>query len=360
MYRHGPVRFNVGDDFLGAGSADMHDEISINLKSTDLAFTRKSPYGTLCEPTYAGALSFMRRRYGKDVSDADVAVVGIPFDMAVSNRPGARLGPRAVRAASAQLAWGRPYGWDFDPFDRLHVVDYGDCLFDPGHPLQVPTQIENAIGSLLDSGVTTLCLGGDHFISFPILKAYAARRGPLALIHFDAHCDTWREDEQRIDHGTMFYHAARLGLVDPARSVQIGMRTVNDEDHGYSVLDTNWVRDHGIEATIARIREVVGNHQVYVTFDIDVLDPSAAPGTGTPVVGGFTTFEAQRMVRGLAGLNIIGMDVVEVAPAYDVSEITALAAASIALDLLCAHASRLPAIAAAAVPKVTVTDEAPV
>jgi agmatinase len=320
----------------------MTSDILAPYQTADLAFTRGSPYGTVAEATYAGALSFMRRRYTKDVAGADVAVVGIPYDLAVSNRPGARFGPRAIRAASAQLAWGRPWGWDFDPFERLHVVDYGDCAFDPGNPLTVPLQIEAAIACLLDAGVTPLCLGGDHFVTFAVLRAHAAHRGPMALIHFDAHSDTWREDGQRIDHGTMFYHAARLGLVDPSHSVQVGMRTVNEESHGFTVLDADWVREHGFEATIARIREVVGTRQAYVSFDIDFLDPSAAPGTGTPVIGGFTTQEARRLVRGLAGLNIVGMDMMEVSPAYDVSEITALAAASLAVDLLCAHASRFP------------------
>jgi agmatinase len=314
--------------------------------ANDLAFTRASPYGTLVEPTYAGALSFMRRRYSKDAHDVDLAVVGIPFDLAVSNRPGARFGPRAIRAASSQLAWGQPWGWDFDPFDRLNVIDYGDCLLDLGTPQRVPEQIEAEISAILAGGAATLCLGGDHFASFPLLKAYALRHGPLSLIHFDAHSDTWREDEQRIDHGTMFYLAARLGIVDPSRSVQIGMRTSNPDRHGFEVLDAEWVRQHGLAATSARIREVVGTHPVYVSFDIDFLDPAAAPGTGTPVIGGFTTHEARTLLRGLARLRILGMDMMEVAPAYDVSEITALAAASLAVDLLCAFASRFPARAA--------------
>lgn len=324
----------------------MSEQTPIN----DLAFNRPQPFGTIVEPTYAGALSFMRRRYTKDLRGVDVAIVGVPFDLAVSNRPGSRFGPRAIRAASSHLAWGQPWGWDFDPFDRLHVVDYGDCLLDLGRPHEIPSQIESEIAKLVHGGVTTLCLGGDHFASFPLLKALAQQHGPLSLIHFDAHSDTWREQEQRIDHGTMFYHAARLGYVDPQRSVQIGMRTTNPEQHGFTVLDADWIRAHGLAATIARIREVVGTHPAYISFDIDFLDPAAAPGTGTPVVGGFMTHEARTLLRGLTGVRTIGMDMMEVAPAYDLSEITALAAATLAVDMLCVHAARFPARASAAAP----------
>ncbi|MBP8098169.1 MAG: agmatinase [Arenimonas sp.] len=320
-----------------------HDEKSAATPTqTDLAFTRESPYGTRAEPTYSGALSFLRRRYSKDLEGVDVAVVGVPFDLATTNRPGTRLGPRAIRAASASLAWCRPYAWDFDPFERLSVVDWGDVFFDAGSPQQVPDAIRNAYRKFVAAGVTPLTLGGDHFISFPILQALNEKHGTLSLIHFDAHCDTWRDSDGRIDHGTMFYHAARLGIVDPARSIQVGMRTHNDETHGYTVLDARWLHQHGVDACIAAIRERVGDGKCYVSFDIDFLDPSHAPGTGTPVVGGFDTHTALRLVRGLAGLDIVGMDVVEVSPPFDLSELTSLAAASIAQELLCAHASRFP------------------
>jgi agmatinase len=308
----------------------------------DQAFTRRDPYGTHYEPMYSGALSFLRRRYTRDLTGVDLAVVGIPYDLAVTNRSGARLGPRAIRAASTQLAWARPWPWTFDPFDRLHVVDYGDCIFDPGRPDRVPDEIEAFLSTIVSRGVVPLCLGGDHFVTYPILKALHARHGALSLIHFDAHCDTWRDDDGRIDHGTMFYHAARLGIVDPARSVQIGMRTVNDETHGYTVLDGVWLHEHGVKACLERIHAVVGDAPCYVTFDVDFLDPAFAPGTGTPVVGGFSTWQAKALLGGLAGLTIVGMDVVEVAPAYDHAEITALAAATMALEMLCAHASRFP------------------
>jgi agmatinase len=182
-----------------------------------------------------------------------------------------------------------------------------------------------------------LTLGGDHFITYPLLIAHAEKYGkPLALLHFDAHCDTWPDDApDSLNHGTMFYKAIKDGLIDPAKSVQVGIRTWNDDFMGVKVLDAPWVHDHGPEAVLAEITRVIGNHPVYVTFDIDCLDPSAAPGTGTPVPGGLSSAQALKIVRNLGGLNIVGMDVVEVAPSYDQSEITAIAAAHIACDMLC-------------------------
>jgi agmatinase len=317
-----------------------NNENKVTPSTTDLAFTRESPYGTKAEPTYSGALSFLRRRYTKELEGVDVAVVGIPFDLATTNRPGARLGPRAMRAASANLAWAPPYAWPFDPFDKLNVIDWGDVFFDQGRPHEIPELITKAYKHFVDNNVATLTLGGDHFVSYPVLKALHAKHGPIALIHFDAHSDTWADSDGRIDHGTMFYHAAKQGIVDVTHSIQIGMRTYNDQTHGYEVLDARWLHQHGVEACIKAIKQRVGDMQCYVSFDIDFLDPSCAPGTGTPVVGGFDTHTGLQLIRGLAGLNIIGMDVVEVAPPYDVSDITALAAASIAHEMLAAFASK--------------------
>jgi agmatinase len=311
----------------------------------DQAFTRSSPYGTHAEPTYSGALSFLRRRYSKDLSDVDVAVVGVPFDLATTNRPGTRLGPRAIRSASASLAWCAPYAWDFDPCERLNVIDWGDVYFDPGRPHEAPAAIRAAYREIVGAGVVPLSLGGDHFVSYPILQALHEIHGPLALIHFDAHSDTWADSDGRIDHGTMFWHAAQTGTVDVGQSIQIGMRTLNAETHGYRVLDARWLHANGTDACIAAIRERVGDRKCYVSFDIDFLDPAFAPGTGTPVVGGFDTHDALCLIRGLAGLQIIGMDVVEVSPPFDHSEITALAGASVAQELLAAHASRFPELA---------------
>ncbi len=301
----------------------------------DRAFTARSPYGMGGESTYAGARSFMRRRYSRDLAGVDVAVSGVPLDLATTNRPGARFGPAGVRAASANLAWpGGNWPFGFDPFEALAVIDYGDCVFDHGKPETITDSIQAHARTLLDGGVSMLTLGGDHYITYPILKAHHEVHGPLSLIHFDAHSDTWAEDEKRVDHGTMFYHAAKEGLVDPVRSVQVGLRTYNPESHGYNILDALWVQENGVAATVAEILRVVGDNKAYVTFDIDCLDPSFAPGTGTPVCGGLSTAQALGIIRGLQEVNLVGMDVVEVAPAYDTAEITALAAATLALQYL--------------------------
>ena len=312
------------------------------MRSTDNdnAFTRRHAKGTIAEPTFAGALSFMRRKYSRDLAGVDVAVSGFPLDTATTNRPGARFGPRAVRAASTNNAWNRPYGADFEPFDRLSVVDYGDCQWDHGRPETIPAAIEAHADKILASGAALLSLGGDHFISYPLLKAHAKRHGPLSLIHFDAHSDTWDDSQGagRVDHGTMFYHAAKEGLVDPHRSVQVGLRTHNDDHLGFNVLDAAWVHENGSARTAAEIRRIVGNHGAYLTFDIDCLDPSFAPGTGTPVPGGLSSAQAIAIFKGLAGMKFVGMDMVEVAPAYDVAEITALAAAHLAHEWLALYA----------------------
>ncbi|MEH6445504.1 MAG: agmatinase [Oceanospirillaceae bacterium] len=305
----------------------------------DLAVTRDNYYGTIGEPVYSGVLSFMRRKYSKDLTGVDVAVVGVPFDLSVTNRPGARFGPRAIREASAQLAWGKAWGWGVDPFDKLSVVDWGDCLFDPGRPAEIPAVLERQFSQILAQDVATLAIGGDHFVTYPILQAHAKKHGKLALIHFDAHCDTWRDDEGRIDHGTMFFHAAQQGIIDPQSSAQIGIRTHNSETHGFNIFDADLVRKLGVPEIIKRVRQVVGDNPCYLTFDIDCLDPSCAPGTGTPVVGGMQTAEALELLRGLAGINIVGMDLVEVSPSYDVGQITSLAGATIALNLLCLFAA---------------------
>ena len=309
--------------------------------SNDHAITRENLYGTTPEPTYAGITSFMRRKYTKDLSGVDVAVTGIPLDTATTNRPGARFGPRSIRSASSIMAWEKPFGMDFDPFDKLAVADVGDCMFDFGRPEKVPDEIEAHAFNIINEGPGLLSLGGDHFVAYPILKAHARKHGaPLSLLHFDAHSDTWADEYDRIDHGTMFYWAAKNGIVDPATSAQIGLRTSNPDTMGFNVLDAPWVHEHGIDAAIEAARKVLGDRPVYVTFDIDCLDPSYAPGTGTPVCGGLTSHQAMSILRGLKGINVVGMDVVEVAPAYDVGEITALAACHIAMEMLYLYACR--------------------
>lgn len=309
---------------------------------TDLAIVRDNLYGTTLEPTYSGVTSFMRRKYTRDLAGVDVAVTGVPLDTATTNRPGARFGPRSIRAASSIMAWERPYGMEFDPFDKLAVIDYGDCLFDFGRPETVPAAIQAHASQVIDNGPALLALGGDHFITYPLLKAHAKKHGaPLSLLHFDAHSDTWDDGtEERVDHGTMFYWAAKQGIVDPSTSIQVGLRTTNPDTMGFNILDAPSVHELGVEAVIERIRETVIDKKVYLTFDIDCLDPSYAPGTGTPVCGGLSSHQALAILRGLAGINVVGMDVVEVAPAYDTAEITSLAAASIAMEMLYLYASR--------------------
>ncbi|MEM6464899.1 MAG: agmatinase [Pseudomonadota bacterium] len=301
----------------------------------DQAWRAEDIRGRRFENTYGGALSFLRRKYSRDLKDVDVAVTGLPYDGAVTYRPGCRLGPRAIRAASVQLAELKAFPFGFDPFERLGVVDYGDCYLDPHHPLSVPAAIEAHIAGMLEAGVRVLSLGGDHYVTYPVLKAFAAKYGPIALIQFDAHCDTWPDDGAALDHGTMFARAAAEGVVDPSRSTQVGLRTYNDSDHGFEVLTAPWVHKNGIEAALDVARSRAGDAPVYLSFDVDGLDPAFAPGTGTPVPGGLASWQALEFVRGLAGLSLVGMDVVEVSPPFDHAEITALAAAHVAHDWLC-------------------------
>lgn len=306
----------------------------------DNAFTGESLTGKLSSaPSYAGAQSFLRRRFTRDLSGVDVAVTGVPFDTATSNRPGARFGPRTLRAASSSMTWARPWPWKIDPLEALSIIDYGDCNFDFGNPAGVPAEITAHIDRIVQAGVATLVLGGDHFISYPVIEAHAKVHGPVSLVHFDAHSDTWPDDDERIDHGTMFYHAVKKGFVDDKHSVQIGLRTVNDDPMGFNILDARWVHEHGPRAVAERVREVVGDRKVYLTFDIDCLDPAFAPGTGTPVCGGLSSHQALEIIRGLAGLHLVGADLVEVSPAYDVGEITAFAGATLASEFLCLFAA---------------------
>ncbi len=306
----------------------------------DYAFTADGPRAvTHDEYMYAGALSFCRRLYARELAGVDVAVLGAPFDLSVTNRPGSRFGPRAIRAASSNLAWSRAWPSAFDPFERLAVVDHGDIWFDHGRPEAIPAAIEAAIRAVHAQGPATLILGGDHFTSYPSLKAHAARHGaPLSLIQFDAHSDTWA-DGARIDHGTMFHHAVKEGLIDPATSIQIGIRTTNDAPMGFEIFDAIRLQEEGWRAAAHAIHARVGDRPAYVTFDIDALDPSQAPGTGTPVCAGMFMHQALAILRAMQGMKVVGMDVVEVSPAYDVAEITALAGATIALELLCLYAS---------------------
>lgn len=302
----------------------------------DQAITKKSLYGISAEPAYSGVLSFLRRKYTKDLTGADVAVSGVPLDLRVSHRPGTRFGPEAIRKSSAILETVHPYAWDFDPFQRLAVIDYGDCFINCGIPESTTNAIYEHARKIIDAGVFMLTFGGDHFVSYPLIKAHAEKYGPLSLIHFDAHSDTWDyEHENFNDHGNMFLRAYKEGLINSKKSVQVGIRTKNEETHDFNILHAPWVFKNGPEATVAEIKRIVGDNKAYLTFDIDCLDPAYAPGTGTPVAGGLTSYLALEILRGLTGINYAGMDIVEVSPAYDVGEITSLAAATIAADLLC-------------------------
>lgn len=305
------------------------------MEEGDQAFRKAAPLGRWAEMTYGGALSFLRRPYTRALDGVDVAVWGVPFDTAVTYRPGCRLGPRAIRAASVQLAELSAFPWGFDPFDTLAVVDRGDVMLDPHQPESVAAAIQSAAAEFLAGGAKSLALGGDHFVSYPLLAAHADVHGPLALIQFDAHGDLWPDAPGRIDHGTMMGRAIAEGFVDAAHSAQVGIRTFHDQDMGLEILTAPWVHREGVAATIRALRERVGNAPVYISFDIDVLDPAFAPGTGTPVAGGLASWQALEVLRGLAGLNLVGMDVVEVSPPFDVSEITAIAAATVAHDWLC-------------------------
>ena len=302
--------------------------------SIDHAFTATKNTGRSGDPTYAGALSFMRRRYTKNVKGADAVVWGIPFDAAVTNRPGARFGPQAIRRASVILDNDPQYPFQRDLFEQLAVVDYGDCLLDNGNHQKTPATIEREAAKLLRSGAFLLSLGGDHFVTWPLLKAHAAIHGPLALVQFDAHQDTWFDDGKRIDHGSFVARAVREGIVDPGRSIQIGIRTHAPEDFGIKILHGYEIEEMRASDIAYAIAERTDGRKTYVTFDIDCLDPAFAPGTGTPVAGGPSSAKILSVLRQMTKVDIVGADVVEVAPAYDHADITAIAGSTVAMHYL--------------------------
>jgi agmatinase len=289
----------------------------------------------------------MRLPHVVDVAGVDAAVVGIPFDTATSFRAGARFGPEGIRSASALL---RPYHpvLDVNLVETLSVVDFGDLAVAPGDVEGTYRRIEAGLAPLVEAGVFTLVLGGDHSITLAELRALARRHGPLALVHLDAHTDTWDEYfGQRYFHGTPFKRAVEEGLLEPSASLQAGMRgSLYDKSDledarslGFAVVPSEELRALGPEGYAEAVRERVGDRPVFLSFDIDFLDPAFAPGTGTPEVAGFSTAEAVAFLRALRGLKLIGSDVVEVAPPYDgPGQPTALAAANVALDLLALYA----------------------
>lgn len=295
---------------------------------------------------YANLFSFLGLPMSRDLSDAEVGavVMGIPYDLATSGRAGARGGPNAIRQASANVGWEEPrWPWEFNLRERLRAIDYGDIRFVWGDSDDMLARVQEHAARITGQGKTLVSFGGDHFVTLPLLRGHADTHGSLALIHFDAHTDTYADHtHSKYDHGSMFFRAPQEGLIDPSRSIQVGIRTEYDRgNHAFEVIDAWQAAGQPVAATVDAIRRRVGNHPAYLTFDIDCLDPAFAPGTGTPVVGGLSTARAMQILHGIADLNIVGFDVVEVSPAYDHAQITALAGASLALQFLYMRASRV-------------------
>ncbi|MFO1175421.1 MAG: agmatinase [Paracoccaceae bacterium] len=304
----------------------------------DTAFTRKGLKGYAFENAFGGATSFLRRTYSRDLAGVDLAITGVPFDQAVSHRTGTRFGPRAIREASSLMPYDPPAGWPTSPLEDMAIVDYGDVAFDYANVPEFPDALTSHIRTILKAGAGSVVLGGDHFITFPILKAYAEKFGPVSLIHFDAHSDLWPDDNMaRIDHGTMFYKAVKSGCVDPTTSVQIGIRTTTEDYLGVNVITAREAHEMGVAAVVSKVKAIVGDRPTYLTFDIDALDPAFAPGTGTPVWGGLASWQVAAMLRDLAGINLVGGDVVEVSPPYDTTGATAIAGAHVAYELICLY-----------------------
>ena len=285
---------------------------------------------------YSNQFTFMSRPLTRELTDdVDTVILGVPFDMATTGRPGTRFGPSGVRNASSNLGWeDNRWPWDFNTFDRLNVIDYGDIDYVPGQPDDGLKGIQSTAETILQKGKTLISIGGDHFVTLPLLRAHHGTHGKMALVHFDAHTDTYPNDHY-IDHGCMFYHAPKEGLIDSSHSIQIGIRTEYEKPtHAFQVIDGAEANDISSGEIISSIQSRVGDLPVYLTFDIDCLDPSFAPGTGTPVVGGLSTDKALKIVRGLSDLNLVGFDLVEVSPQYDHAELTSLAGATLILEFL--------------------------
>ncbi|MDQ3304140.1 MAG: agmatinase, partial [Actinomycetota bacterium] len=275
--------------------------------------TRYEPANSLETPRFSGVRTFMRLPNNRDLPNADAAIVGAPFDTGASFRAGARFGPESIRSASHLL---RPYNpsQDVSIFEHLSVIDYGDVTVVPGFIEESYAEIEKGLAEIHRAGVVPIILGGDHSIALPELRAAAETHGPLALVQFDSHADTWDAYfGKKYNHGTVFKRAVEEGLLRPEHSIQVGMRgslyDAGDLEEsrrlGLEVLTTDDVRRIGVPATIERIRDRVGDAKLYVSFDVDFVDPAYAPGTGTPEIGGFTSREAQVFVRSLRGLDIV-------------------------------------------------------
>jgi len=306
------------------------------------------PRQSFKSPRFAQPATFMRLPHVDDADGLDVAIVGVPYDGGTSYRSGSRYGPREIRNQSSLI---RPYNYfqKVAPFDTLNVADVGDVDAPPVSIEKAYEAIEARIGAIAGAGARPIVIGGDHSISLPVLRALAKRHGPLALVQFDAHIDTWDEYfGGKYFHGTPFRRAIEEGVVDPKRFIQVGIRgpMYGEDDfdfhreHGITMIDIDQVKERGIVWTVEQIRRIATG-AAYMTFDIDGVDPAFAPGTGTPEVGGLTSHEAQRLVRGLAGLTLAGGDIVEVSPLYDgPGQITAVLASNLMFEFLCAMAIR--------------------
>jgi len=294
-------------------------------------------------PRFAGVRTFMRAPHTTDLAGVDAAVYGIPFDTATSYRTGTRFGPEAIRSASALL---RPFNpaLEVNVVETLSIVDYGDLPVSPGDTQRTYGQVEQALAPLVEAGVFPLALGGDHSVTLAELRVLARRHGPLALVQLDAHGDTWDEYfGQRYFHGTTFLRASEERLIEPGASIQAGLRgslygaedLESARELGFGVLPCEQLRTLGPGGFASLVRERAGTRPVFISFDVDVLDPAFAPGTGTPEVGGLSTAEALAFLRTLRGIQLVGADVVEVSPPYDgPGQQTALAAANVAYELL--------------------------
>jgi agmatinase len=309
----------------------------------------RGPVDATRVPRFAGPATFARLPRIDEVSDVDVAVVGVPFDSGVSYRPGARFGPAHVRASSRLL---RPYNpaADVEPVATQQVVDAGDLAVNPFDIEAAIAEVESGARSLLERAGRLVTIGGDHTIALPLLRAMAAKHGPVAVVHFDAHLDTWDSYfGAAYTHGTPFRRASEENLLDRSACLHVGTRgplygtsdLAEDTRLGFQVVGSVEMDDLGVRGAIERIRERVGQRPVYVSVDIDVLDPAFAPGTGTPEAGGLSSRELLAILRGFADLDLVGADVVEVAPAYDHAEITGIAAAHVVYELVSALAPRL-------------------
>jgi agmatinase len=300
-------------------------------------------------PRYAGFTTFARLPRIDEVARADVVVVGVPFDSAVTYRPGARFGPSAIRSAS-RLVRGYNPALDIAPFDVCQVADAGDLPCNPFDIELALAEISAGLAALMSTGARVVVLGGDHSVALPALRATAASNGPVALVHFDAHLDTWDSYfGARFTHGSPFRRAFEEGLLLPERSVHVGVRGSvydakdfeDDVAFGFRTVHCRDIDRLGVSTVIDRIRDRIGSAPVYVSIDIDVLDPAHAPGTGTPEAGGMTSRELLEIIRSFVDLRVVGADIVEVAPAYDHAEITAIAAANLAWELICLYAKEV-------------------